>query len=128
MHPPDSLSKHGRDIQDLQLRADLLMLVLGDRVGHYDFVDTAGVDPRDRISAEDAVGDENDDFESALALEELGSTSDCVGGVDDVVNEDTDAISDVANEHHAGVALFRELDRAAFLYMGEFDHPEVLKG
>lgn len=104
------------------------MFVLGDWVGYYDFVDIVGVDFWDCIFVEDVVGDENDDFESVFVFEEFGSMSDCVGGVDDVVNEDIDVISDVVNEYYVGVVLFCEFDWVVFLYMGEFDYLEVLKG
>lgn len=115
VHPPNSLSEHGRDIQHLELGADPLVLVLGNRVGDYDLVDAAGVDPGNGISAEDTVRDEHDDLEGTLTLQKLSGASDGVRGVDDVVDKDADTVGNVTNQHHAGVSLLVVLDGAAFL-------------
>jgi hypothetical protein len=61
------------------------------------------------------VCDESVHFCSTLALEKFRSTGDSVGGVNQVVHEDADAIRDIADKHHAGVAVLIELDRTAFL-------------
>ena len=124
VHPPDRLAEDRRDVEYLEFWALLLVLVLGYRVGHYDFVDAAGVDARDSIAAKDAVGDEDDDLESALALEKLGGAGDGVARVDDVVDKDADSVGDVADEHHACVSLFVVFDGTTFLFRDQLGRPE----
>lgn len=111
----DALGEDGRDVEDVELGAQALVLLLGDRVGDDDAVDGRGVDAGDGVAREDAVGDEGVDLRGALALEELGGAGDGVARVDEVVDEDADAVRDVADEHHARVAVFAELDGAALL-------------
>lgn len=94
------------------------MLVLWDRVGHHQLVDGRRLDAADGVSAEDTVGEECVDLGGTLLLEELGSSGDGVARVQQVVDEDTDPICYVTDEHHAGVLPIRNLGGAAFLQRG----------
>jgi len=111
----NGLCKDGRDVQHLQLGAETAMLFLRDRIGDDDPVNSRGIEARNGITAEDAVGEESVDLESAFALKQLGGPGDGVGRVAKVVDKDADAVGNVADEHHAGVARFGELDRTALL-------------
>lgn len=115
MDAADGLSKDWRDIKHFQLRAQTTMLLLRDRVGHNDLVNGGGIDAGNGISTEDAVGDEGVNSSGTLSLQQLGSASDCVGRIGKIVDQDTDPIGNVANKHHAGVAVVCKLDGTTFL-------------
>ena len=115
VYTADSLGKDRRNVENLQLRAEPAMLLLRHRVRHNNLVQGRGIDTRNGIAAEDTVGDESVHFGGTLALEEFRSSGDGVGGIDQVVNKDTDPISDITDEHHAGIAVLVELNRTAFL-------------
>jgi hypothetical protein len=102
-------------IQVLQLGAQAHVLVLRHRVGHDHLIDGRSVDAGNGIAAEDAVREQGVDGSGALLLKELGGPGDGVAGVDKIVNKDADAVLDVSNKHHAGVALLAVLGRAALL-------------
>lgn len=99
----NGLGEDVANLQDLQLGALLEVLILGHGVGCDDLVNRTGVDTLHSISREHTVGDECVDLLSALLLEELGSTSDGVGGISQVVYENSSAAADFANEQHAGI-------------------------
>lgn len=111
----NGFGEDGGDVDDVEFGTHAAVLVLGHGVGDEQLVDGGGIDATDGIAAEDAVADEGVDHGGALALEQLGGAGDGVCGVDDVVDEDAHAVGDVADEHHAGVALLVELDGPAFL-------------
>ena len=115
VRPPNRLRKNRRDVENLHLRAETAVLVLWHRVGHDHLVDGRGVDAGDGVAAQYGVGEEGVDLEGALLLEELGGAGNCVGRVDEVVDEDADLVADVADEHHGGVAVLGELGGPAFL-------------
>lgn len=72
---PDGLGDDLRDIQNLELGAELgLVVVLRHAVGRDELVDAAVPYPVRRISAQDAVGDEGVDLGGALLLEKLRGT------------------------------------------------------
>lgn len=111
----NGLGKDGGNVNDLELGAEAAVLRLGHRVGDEYLVNGRGVDAGNGIAAENTVGKQGVDLEGALALEKLGSAGNGVGRVAEIVHQDADAVSDVTDEHHAGVALLGKLDRAAFL-------------
>jgi hypothetical protein len=86
MNTTDSLSKNGRDIEYLKLRAKTTMLVLRNRVGYKHLVNGRSIDASDSVATEDTVGDEGIDLSSALLLQKLRSTRDRVTSIDNVVN------------------------------------------
>jgi len=99
----DSLSEDVADLQDLQLGAPSEVLFLRHGVGGDDFVDRTGVDTLHSISREHTVCDECVDFLGAFLLQKLGGTSDGIGGISQVVYENSSAAADFANEQHSGV-------------------------
>ena len=111
----DGLSKDGGNVENIKFRTLSAVLELGNRVGDEDLVDGGSVDLGDGISAEDAVGEKGIDFESSLTLEELGGAGNGVASINHVIDKDTDAVRNVTNKHHAGISVFGELDRTAFL-------------
>lgn len=111
----DGLAKDGRDVNDLELGAQAAVLVLGHRVCDEHLINGRGVDARNGVAAEDAVRQQGIDLGGALLLEQLGCARDGVGGIGEIVDEDADAVGDVADKHHASVFLLGELDGTAFL-------------
>lgn len=115
VHAANGLGKDGADVNDFELGAQASVLSLWDRVGDENLVNGRGIDASDGVAAKDAVGEQGVHLGSTLTLQELGRTSNGVAGIEQVVDENADAVGDVSNKHHAGVALFRELDGTAFL-------------
>lgn len=113
MDPPDRLRKNITHLQHLQLRTPRLVLRLVHGIRHNDLIQRARIDPIDRIPAQDAVRDERKDLRRALLLEQLGCARNRVGGIGQVVDEDSGAVRDVADEHHGGVLAVVDLGGAA---------------
>ena len=59
--------------------------------------------------------DQGDDLSGAFLLDELGGAGDGVGGVCEVVDEDSCAIPYVADKHHGRILAVCDLCWAAFL-------------
>lgn len=91
------------------------MLRLRHGVGDENLVNARGIDASNGVAAEDTVGKEGVNLESALSFQQLGGTGDGVGRVDDVIDKDADAVCNVANKHHTGVALLGKPSGTAFL-------------
>lgn len=97
VHAANGLCKHIADLKDLKLGAVTQVLLLWNAVGDHDFVQRARVDSLHRVAGEDAVCDECVHYSRALFLEEFGCTSDGVGGVGKVIDQDRAAIGDVSD-------------------------------
>ena len=91
------------NLEDLQLGAFLEVLFLGHGVGGDDLVNRTGVDTLHSISRENTVGDECMDLLSAFLLQKLGGASDGVGGISQVVYENSSAAADFSNEQHGSI-------------------------
>lgn len=91
------------------------MLVLGNRIGHYDLINGGCVYTRNRVAAENTMSNKGIDLCRTLSFEQLSGAGDGVAGVDKIVNEDADAVGDITDKHHAGIALLGELNRSTFL-------------
>lgn len=102
-------------VQRLQLGTHALVVVLRDRVGDDDLVNGRGVDARNGVATQDAVSEQGVDGGGPLLLKELRGAGDGVARVDEVIDEDAYPVLDVADEHHARVALLGVLGGAAFL-------------
>ena len=122
MNPPNRLCENLPDLQNLQLALPThvlhspQVLLLRDAVGHDNFVETACVDALDGITGEDAVGNEGDDARGAGALEQLCGTSDGVGCVGEIVDQDCGAVDDRAHQKKGSVLAVVGLGWSAFLY------------
>lgn len=119
VYSPDGFGEDGRDIQDVELGSqERLVLVLWDRVGHNQLVNSGCLDAADGVSAEDTVGEERVDFGGTLFLEELCGPGDGVARVQEIVNENADPVCYVTHEHHARVLPVGDLGGAALLQRG----------
>lgn len=111
----DGLGENLGYVQHFQFGASLPVDVLGDGVGDNDLVDGGGVDACDRIAAQDAVGEQGIDRGGALLLQELRGSRDGVGGVGQIVDQNTRPFCHITDEHHGGVLSIRDLGWAALL-------------
>ena len=84
------------NIEHLELRALLFMLLLRHAVGHNDLVKGARIDTLNGISTENPVCDESVDFCRALLLEQLCGASDSIRCVREVIDENSSAIGNVS--------------------------------
>jgi len=81
MHPPNSLSKHIPNFQNLKLLTPRKMLLLRHTVRHNHLVQTTGINAVNRVAREDSVRYEGVDARSAGLFHELGGAGDGVAGV-----------------------------------------------
>lgn len=102
------------------------MLGLVDGVCHNDFVQCAGVDTINRISAEDTVGDQRIHLRSALLLQELRSASDGVRSVRQVVDQNGRAVCDVSYKHHSRILPVVDLRGSTLLVDEREWHAECI--
>lgn len=114
----NGLGEDGGDVEHLQLGARAAVFLLGNRVCYNHLVNGRGIDSRDGISTEDAVGDEGIDLGGALALEQLRGARNGVACVDNIVDQNANAVCDITDEHHAGIALLVKFYRPTFLSVG----------
>jgi hypothetical protein len=84
-------------------------------VGHYHLVQGARIDPVNSVSTENAMCDQGVDFGSALLLQQLRSARDGIGGVRQIIDQDSSAILDVTDQHHSCVLAVGDLSRAPLL-------------
>jgi hypothetical protein len=111
----NSLSEDVAHLKDLELRASRFVLGLIDSVCDDHFVERAGVDALDRVSAQDAVRDEGIHLRCALFLQKLCRTGNGIGGIREVVDQNRDAIFHVSDQHHGRVLPVVDLCRSALL-------------
>lgn len=91
------------------------MLFLWDTVSDDDFVDGAGVDAGDGVTAENSVGEESVDVGSALSLYKLGSAGNGVGCISEVIDDNGDTASNISHKHHGGVLAVSDASWTTFL-------------
>lgn len=109
MHPPYRLRKYIAHLQDLQLRTPRLMLRLIHRIRDNYLIQRTGINPLNRIAAENAVRNQRIHLRRALLLQQLRGARNGVGGIGQVVDEDGGAVRDVPDEHHGGVLAVGDL-------------------
>lgn len=111
----DSLGKYRRNVQHVQLGAQSTVFVLRDRVGDHNLINGRVIDALYGVAAEHAVGNERIHSRGAFLSQQLSSTCDGVGGVDEIVNQDTDTIGNVAYQHHGGILSVCDARGPSFL-------------
>lgn len=119
----------GEDIthfQHLELGAPLAMLSLIDSIRHNNLIQRTRIDPVNRVSAQDTVGNKRIHLRRALLLQELGGTSNSIGRIGKIVNEDGGPAADVADKHHGSVLPVRDLRGATLLFC--ISHPPAGAG
>jgi hypothetical protein len=115
VHPANGLGEHVANLQNLEFRARLQVLLLRDGVGGDDLVNRAGIDALDGVAREHAVCDECIHSLGAFLLEKLGRACDGVRGISQVIDEDGGAAAHFTDKQHGGVLTIRNLRWAAFL-------------
>ncbi len=91
------------------------MLVLWNRVGDDDLIDRRCVQTGQSIARKNSMGDQGVDVSRSLALDQLGSAGNGVGGIGQIINDDRDAASDIADKHHGRVLAVRDAGWATLL-------------
>lgn len=97
----DGLGEGGRNVNNSQLLALLLLFAQRHRVGDDDPREDAVVENVDGVTAENAVGDNGHDLGGAILREHLGGLGQGAAGIGHVVDQDGDLVSDVSHQHHA---------------------------
>jgi hypothetical protein len=115
VHATNSLSENVAHFKDLQLRASRLVLSLVDSVRDDYFVERAGVDALDRVSAQDAVRDERIHLGCALFLQQLRRAGNRIGGICKIIDQNRGPIFHVSNQHHGRVLPVVDLCGSALL-------------
>jgi hypothetical protein len=91
------------------------VILLGHRVGHNDLVQCTSVDALNRISTQDAVCNERDYLRSALLLQKFRRAGNGVGGIRQIIDQDSCALPNVSNQHHGRILPVVDLCGAALL-------------
>lgn len=99
----DRLGKNATNLQNLEFWASSLVLLLWNRVGNNDLVNSRGIKAGQGISGEDTVGDQRIDIGSTLALDKLGSTGDSVAGISQIIDDDGNTACNISDKHHSGI-------------------------
>lgn len=101
MRPPTRLGKGRTNIHRLQPITKRLLLLMRHRIRHHDSTKLTPVQRLDGIATQDAVRDDSHDFFGAVLHHGVGGFDERAASVGHVVDEDGDAVLDVADEHHA---------------------------
>lgn len=99
----DRLGKNAANLENLEFWASSLVLLLWNRVGNNDLVNSGGVEAGQSISGEDTVGNQRIDVGSTLALDKLGSTGDSVAGISQIIDDDGNTTCNISDKHHSGI-------------------------
>lgn len=113
--PPNRLCKDITNLKNLQLGAETFVLILRNTVCDNHLVDGACIDAGNSISTEDPMGDQCIDIGCAFFLQEFGSSSDGVGSVCQIVDENDDSVCDISHKHHGRVLTIGDPRRSSFL-------------
>jgi hypothetical protein len=109
------LAENVADFQDLQLWASAQVVNLIHTVGHNNLVKGTGVDALDSVATQDSMSDKGIYLRCTFPLEQLGSTSNGIGGVRQIINQNGYPITDIANQHHGGILAVSDFGGAALL-------------
>lgn len=97
-----SLGQRGADINGLNLIASLLLLRVGDSVGHNQAVQTTTVQVLDGLAGENAVDDDGVHFLGTVLEDSVGGLDEGTTGISHVVDDDGDLVLDVTDKDHTG--------------------------
>lgn len=95
------LGQCGRDINSLDLVAQLLLLGVGDSVGNHQTVQTAAVQVLNGLARQDTVNNDGVDLLGAVLHNGVGGLDKSTAGIGHIVDNDGDLVLDVADENHA---------------------------
>jgi hypothetical protein len=84
-------------------------------VGHNDLVKGTSVDALDGVATQDTVGDKGIYLRGTFLLEQLGSASNRIRGVRQIINQNGYPITDITNQHHRGILAVSDFGGAALL-------------
>jgi hypothetical protein len=84
-------------------------------VGHNDLVKRTSVDALDSVTTQDTMSEKGIYLRCTFLLEQLGSTSNSIGGIRQIVNQNGYSITDIANQHHGGILAVGDFGGAALL-------------
>ena len=99
----DGLGKNATNLENLELWASSLVLLLWHGVGDNNLVNSRGVEAGQGISGEDTVGDQRIDVGSTLALDKLGSAGDSVAGISQIIDDDSNTACNISDKHHSRI-------------------------
>ena len=111
----DRLGENAANLKNLELWASSLVLVLWNRVGNNDLVNSRGVEAGQGIPGEDTVGDQCIDVGSALALDKLGGTGDSVAGISQIIDNDSNTACNISDKHHSRILTIGDARWATLL-------------
>ena len=84
------------------------------RIRHHKLPQLTPIDLLDRVAAENAVSDNCDRLACAVLDHHISSFDESAASVGHVVDDDSDAVADVADQNHAG-----DFIRACALFVDE---------
>lgn len=125
MGPTNGFGEHHRHVDALNFGAILHVAILGNCVGHHNRLEARVVDARNRRSTEDSVREDRVDFRCSGFEQFFGGVARRPARVCHVVDEDSDAIFHVTDEHHRG-DFVRLL--SLFVDQSEFDVESIGDG
>lgn len=96
-----SLGQRGRDVNSLNLIAQLLLLGMGNSVGNHQTFQSAAVQVLNGLAGQDAVNNDGVDFLCAVLHDGVGSLDKGTAGIGHVVDDDGNLVLDATDEDHA---------------------------
>lgn len=100
MRAADSLSQCTRDINGVQLGADLLLVLMGDGVGDNNLGENAVVDDLNSLAAKNAVRDNGVDFDSSVLGKSLGGQAKGSAGISHIVHQNGNLSLHISDKNH----------------------------
>lgn len=114
MCPTAGLSQRGRDINSLNLIAQLLLFGVGNSVGNHQTFQAAAVQVLNGLAGQDAVNNDGVDLLGTVLHDSVGGLDKGTTGIGHVIDDDGNLVLDATDEDHA-----RDLVRAGTLLVNE---------
>jgi hypothetical protein len=103
------------NFKHFKLWTPLLVLSLVNGVGYYDPIERTGIDPVYGVAAQHAMRNQGVHFRGTLFLQQFGGSSDGVGSIREIVDQDGRLARYFADKHHGGILAVGDLSRTTFL-------------
>ena len=115
VHTADGFGEHGPNFQNFQLGAQAAVFILRNAIRYDDLVQSGGINSGNGIATEYAVGEQSINVGCSLLLQQLGRSSNCVGCIRKIVDQDSNSVGNLSDQHHGGVLAIGNAGGSTFL-------------
>lgn len=115
VHAANGFGEHRTNFKDFQLGAQATVFILRNAVRYDDLVQSGSIDTRNGISTEYAVSEQSVNVGCSLLFQQLGRPCNCVRRIRQIVDQDSNSVGNLSNQHHGGVLAIGNAGGSTFL-------------